>query len=452
LSWRPALDGSLARARALFTDGSDSSLARRLAGTAFLIRVASALLAYLSQVLLARWMGGFEFGIYVYVWTWVLLIGGMVDLGLGSAAQRFIPEYAERRSFDLLRGFLARSRWLALLLATVAAATGALGVTLLAPWLDHYTIVPLYLACAALPIYGLAQVQSGIARSYDWVNLGLMPTFVWRQVVLLVLVGGAYAIGLPTDAVTTTLLGVVALWSTTLGQLVALNRRLRTKVDRGPKAHATGTWLAIAAPIFMVETFYQLLTFSDVIVLKQFVPPDQVAIYYASAKTLALVAFIYFSVAQTIAHKFSEYHVGGDRKRLADFLAHTIHLTFWPSLGAIVLILALGRPLLQLFGDSFVSGYYLMFIIAVGMLARASVGPAERLLNMLGERRACALVYAGSFSINLVLCILLIPRLGLAGAAVASAVALVSESVSLFLVAKVRLGFHCFIFGRPKDR
>jgi len=56
----------------------------------FLIRVASAVLAYGSQVLFARWMGDFEFGIYVYVTTWVLLLGPALDLGLGTAAQRFI--------------------------------------------------------------------------------------------------------------------------------------------------------------------------------------------------------------------------------------------------------------------------------------------------------------------------------------------------------------------------
>jgi O-antigen/teichoic acid export membrane protein len=103
-----------------------------------------------------------------------------------------------------------------------------------------------------------------------------------------------------------------------------------------------------------------------------------------------------------------------------------------------------------MFGHDFVSGYYLMFIIAVGLLARASVGPAERVLNMLGERRACALIYAGAFVMNLVLCFVLIPRLGIAGAALAGAGALVFESASLFVVAKVRLGLHCFVFGRPR--
>ena len=84
--------------RAWLADHSDNSRAQRAAGTAFLIRVASAALVYLTQVLFARWMGSFEFGIYVYVWTWVLLLGGLVDLGLATAAQRFIPEYTGRQA------------------------------------------------------------------------------------------------------------------------------------------------------------------------------------------------------------------------------------------------------------------------------------------------------------------------------------------------------------------
>ena len=116
------------------------------------------------------------------------------------------------------------------------------------------------------------------------------------------------------------------------------------------------------------------------------------------------------------------------------------------------LILIVGEPVLWMFGRDFVSGYHLMFIIAVGLLGRASVGPAERLLNMLGERARCAQVYAVSFLMNAVLCVVLIPHLGATGAALASATALVFESICLFLVAKFRLGFHCFIFGRSKHR
>ena len=68
-------------------------------------------------------------------------------------------------------------------------------------------------------------------------------------------------------------------------------------------------------------------------------------------------------------------------------------------------------------------------------MARASVGPAERLLNMLGERRACALVYGSSFAISLILCIVLIPRLGPLGAAIALVSSdLVAQSGVLFVI------------------
>ena len=96
-----------ARAKRWLAEHGDNRLMQRVAGTVFLVRVASALLALVSQVLMARWMGSHEFGIYVYVWTWVLMIGALSDCGLSLAARRLVPEYTEGRAFDRLRGFLA---------------------------------------------------------------------------------------------------------------------------------------------------------------------------------------------------------------------------------------------------------------------------------------------------------------------------------------------------------
>ncbi len=439
--------GLIARIKAMLAERSDSRLAQFVAGKVFLVRVGSALLALASQVLLARWMGSFQFGIYIYVWTWVLMIGALSDFGLSSAARRFIPEYTELKSLERLRGFLSGSRWLAFGLASAIGAVGAGGVTLLAPWLDQFAVVPLYFACLTIPIYGLVQVQAGIAQSYDWPNLALMPFYIWRQLTITVLMGAAYLFGAPTDAVTAMIVAVVTTWAVTIGQLVMLDRRLKGTVPAGPKRYEVKTWFATSLPIFVAEAFYLLLTYVDILALEHLRSPDEVAVYYAGARLLAVVAFVYFAIAGATTHKFTEYHVAGDKKRLASFFAETIRWTFWPSLAACALILALGRPLLALFGAGFVRGYGVMFILAVGMLARAAVGPAERLLNMLGERKQCAFIYAAAFTINLGLCVILIPRIGIEGAAVSTSTALVVESIMLYFVAKRRLGFHIFIMG-----
>ena len=444
---RPSLLHLWARLKARL-GGAEHVLVQRLAGAVFLSRVLSALLAYGSQVLFARLMGSFEFGIYVYVTIWVLLLGPALDLGLGTAAQRFIPEYRDRGIHDLLRGFIHGSRWVAFVSAIVIAAACAGLVKLLAPWLDVYTVIPLYLACTMLPAYALSNAQDGISRSYDWVGLGLMPTYIVRQLGLTALMGAAYAAGWPIDAVTAMVLGGVAMWLPTIGQLIVLNRRLAVAIEPGPKRYATGLWVATSLPILMVEGFYLLLAYTDILVLKQFQTPDEVAVYYAAAKTLALVSFIYFSISAATAHRFSAYHVAADRAGLSNFLTQTIRWTFWPSLAATALLLVFGRPILSLFGPQFTDSYPLMFILAVGLLARAAIGPIERFLSMMGEQRVSALVYAGAFAINLGLCFVLIPPFGLAGAAIATTTALIVESIMLFVVTKRRLGFHVFVWKR----
>jgi O-antigen/teichoic acid export membrane protein len=198
----------------------------------------------------------------------------------------------------------------------------------------------------------------------------------------------------------------------------------------------------------VVEAFYLLLTYVDILALEHFRSPDDVAVYYAGARLLAIVAFVYFAIAGSTAHKFTAYHVAGNKKRLASFFAETSRWTFWPSLAVCVAILTFGRPLLALFGQNFERGYLVMFILAIGMLARAAVGPAERLLNMLGERKQCAAIYAGAFAINLALCVILIPRMGIEGAAWATSIALVVESLLLYVGTRRRLGLPIFILGK----
>ena len=99
---------------------------QQIALSAFAIRLVSAACLYLSQAVLARWLGSSEFGIYIYAWTWVLLIGDLVHLSLGHVAQRFIPRYREAGTPGYLLGFLRGSQVIVLASSTAAALITAL--------------------------------------------------------------------------------------------------------------------------------------------------------------------------------------------------------------------------------------------------------------------------------------------------------------------------------------
>ena len=427
---------------------SEASVTKRLAGTIFLIRVISAALAYLSQILLARWMGGSDYGVYVYVWTWVLLLGSMMDFGISASAQKIIPEYRTRSEHALLRGFLSGSRWMTLIASSVVSALLAVVVKLLSPWIDANAVLPLYIGCITLPAFVVANTQDGIARAHDWMRLGLMPQFIVRQSLIIGFTAGAFALGFKLGAPAAMLASAAAVWIAMIGQMIVLNRRLSGHLEPGAKAYDFRGWLAVSLPILMVEGFYLLLSYTDVLVLQQFRSSQEVGVYFAVVKTLALVSFIHYAMAATTAHRFAEYHALGDKARLSAYVAHAIKWTFWPSLAATILLLALGKPLLWLFGPQFVVGYDIMFIAAIGLVVRAAIGPVERLLNMLGHQHICALAYALAFVMNVVLCVALVPRFGGHGAAAATSISLVFETALLFWIVRRRLGLHVLAFGK----
>src|SRR5436309_8948338 len=218
--------GVIARLRALLGGSSEASVTRRLAATIFIIRVFSAALAYFSQILLARWMGGSDYGVYVYVWTWVLLLGSMMDFGIAASAQKIIPEYRTSGEHALLRGFLSGSRWMTFAASSVVSLLLAGIVKLLSPWIEANTVIPLYIGCLTLPAFVVANTQDGIARSHDWMRLGLMPQFIVRQSLIIGLTAGAFALGFHLGATVATLASTAAVWLAMIGQMAVLNRRL----------------------------------------------------------------------------------------------------------------------------------------------------------------------------------------------------------------------------------
>lgn len=445
-------DGPVARARRLLGDilraETDRTLAQRTAFLAFFIRASSAAIALVSQILLARWLGSHEYGVYAFAFVTLVIVGGLIPLGFPTAGQRFIAQYSESGELPLLRGFLFGSRAFVVAVGTATSVLGALGLYLFGDFLDSAYLLPLYLILVCMPAYALMEVQDGIARNYSWIDLALALPYLVRPLIILSIVGGTMlALGSAT-AITGAYALIAAIWVTGMIQMVFLDLRLRRQVPRGGRSYSWKAWIVTSLPIFLVESFYMLLTNTDVLVLSIYEQPDQVGIYYAAVKTLALISFVPFAVTAASAHKYAEYGAAGDRAKLETFVRDTVKWTFWPALAATLAMLAAGRPLLWLFGPEFVDGYPLLFVLVLGLMARATVGPVDRVLNMLGQQNFCAIIYAGAFALNLALNFTLIPMFGLVGAAWATSLALIVESILLFFAARSRLGLHVFILDR----
>lgn len=425
---------------AVLFSGDERAIAGRMALIAFAIRIFSAVIAFVSQVLLARWMGSFEYGIFVLVWVTMVIAGNLSCLGFHTSIIRYIPEYREKGEFEELRGIMVASRLLVLIASTAIAGLGALMVYLMAGRIEDYYVVPFVIGFFCLPMIALSDVVQGISRANSWALSALTPTYIVRPVLILVFMGLALALGYPADAITALFAAVAATYATTIWQLVTVTARADARVAPGPKRFRMREWFWVSLPIFLVESFFFLLTNADVLMVGLYMSPHDVAVYFATVKTLALVHFAYFAVKAGVAQRYAQYTHAGARDQLAQFARETVSWTFWPSLAMAIIVLAIGKPMLTLFGPEFSEGYPYLFLLAIGVVARASVGPTESLLTMTGHQNICAAVYAATLAINIGLNVVLIPMFGLWGAAIATTVAMLFEASALSFTVWRKLG------------
>ncbi|MDX3927631.1 MAG: lipopolysaccharide biosynthesis protein [Shinella sp.] len=442
---RPAVEALVG----ILASDDPRNLAQRMAVMAFAIRVLSAAIAFASQIILARMMGEFEYGIFVFVWVLVIIFGNLSCFGFHTAVIRFLPQYSARNALDEIRGLTSTARIFAMLSSSGIAAIGALALWFFSEDVENYYVIPLYLGLFCLPMIALGDVLDGTARAHSWALVALSPTFIVRPLLILLFMVGAVALGAPQTARTAMAAGLAATYLTTVVQFFNIVWRLNREYLLGPRRVEFSTWFKVAIPIFLIEGFGFLLTNSDVVVVGMFLDPDHVAVYFAAAKTMALVHFVFFSVKAAVAPRFSAMFEDGDRVALARFAGESARWSFWPSLAVGLVALAAGDFLLSLFGPAFTAGLSLMAILLIGILAKALVGPGEMLLTMAGEQKLCVTLYAAALAANIGLNFALIPAFGVTGAATATTTAMTIEAILLHVAVRRKLSIVLFAFADP---
>jgi O-antigen/teichoic acid export membrane protein len=398
-------------------------------------------------------MGASDYGVYVAAWTCVLVLGGLSSLGLNVAMMRLVPQYRASGALDLLRGLLRGGRLLATGSATTIALLGGLGIYAVSLWSGASgPTLPQLLALACLPAYALTDVQDGIGRGQGWTLEAIAPPYLLRPLLLLGFLAGAHVGGIESNAIN----GMTAALLATLGaaavQSAFINRRVRESVPPGPAKYEVWPWLHISLPLLGAAGCELVMQNTDVLMLTAFRPSHEVGVYYASAKTTGLALFVQYAVGSAYAGRIAAASAVGNHVDVREHVREAVRWTFIPSFAMTAIILLVGLPVLSQFGHDFTDAYPIMFILAVGVLARAAVGPSETILNMLGHQRACAASLATAAVVCVLLNFVLIPTWGIYGASIATASALVTAASLNWYAARRLLGLDLFVLTNLRAR
>lgn len=419
----------------------------RGAAQVFAIRVLGAGLTYASMVVLARWLGPYNFGIYAYVFVIVTLLGLTFSFGFSSSGLRFVSSYLARTKLRRLAGFLKQTFTVILGLSVLGSLAGAGLIAIFRDAIGPAYVQPLLVGLLCVPIWTLLNQLEATARAFGWVHVAYVPGYVLRPFLLIAFVGALVLFGAAVDATSAlwAMIGACALAALAQGILVYLGAR-KHLVGVKPASHARH-WFVVSLGFLMIDGFRMLLDNVDVLLIGRLLDPQSVAVYFAVIRTAGLVGFVSFSVIALAVPRFAAIHTTGTRQDLQKFVSDVIQLMFWPSLLAATALALLGPFLLSLFGPEFSAGYPTMLVVLTGLVLRAGTLPVEYLLNMTGNHRDTMRVYAWAAGANIILNLLLIPALGILGAALATYTAMLGGNVWLYRLVQKRLGVKASVFA-----
>ncbi len=412
-----------------------------IGGSTFLLllRGTGAGVTFATHALLARWMGASELGTYVFAVSTVWVLAMVSGFGFPPSAVRFIPQNVASGRKDLAKGYVRRAYQIAISLSLLAAAGMALGLIVTGKSEPLSDKLPLYIACACVPFMTLLLLQASLARSILLLILAAVPNLVLRPLMLFLAVCGFYFADFALSAWTMMSLFFLILSAIGIGQFFLLQRRLSRELGNEQPAYETKMWLTNSAPLLVPLAFTAFFLELNLLVAGLFLPADQLAIYNVAFRAAELMGFFLRAVNFQFAPHASRLYGKGDATGFQRIIARAAQLRFWSIVVAFVALVLVGKFLLGIFGEQFVSGYTALMLFAGGKLILGAFGPLIQVVTITGNHNRCLPVFAASIVLSLGSSAILIPQYGIEGGAISVFVATLVANVWIYRIVVKRV-------------
>ena len=184
----------------------------------------------------------------------------------------------------------------------------------------------------------------------------------------------------------------------------------------------------------------------DIILIAALRSPTEAAVYTAATRFVALGQFGTQAIQQVLQPKFTALLARKERESLRD--VYQISAAWSMALAWPMYVVVGCAPLayLGLFGPQYADdGVAVVLLMALAMLFGVATGPADTLLLMSGRSALSLANSLTALTLDITLCLVLIPRMGITGAAIAWAVAVITRCT--LAVVQTRLTMSIVSFG-----
>jgi O-antigen/teichoic acid export membrane protein len=196
-----------------------------------------------------------------------------------------------------------------------------------------------------------------------------------------------------------------------------------------------------------IAGLYLINSRADIIMLGILRGPQEAGIFAVASYGAGFVSFMLIAVNTAIAPSIARLwrnHELGELQRLITRSSRTVAVATLPLAAGLALA---AERFMGLFGLQFVKGADAMALLCLAQFVNAALGSVGLILNMSDNERWTAGGVGIAALLNVTLNVLLIPRWGLSGAAVASAISLITWNLLLVYAVRSRTGLRPTAFA-----
>ena len=390
----------------------------------FVINILAAFLGYLIRIVLARNLTVAEYGLFFAFFTLISFLGVFIGLGTGDALVRYIPEFIAKKKHDKIKNAVIIT-----IIVTIASmiVIGA-GLLIFSGFLaqnyfkNSMAIPVLFLFIIMMFVLNLKGILRWIYQAFQ--NMRLFSLIYLAEnlfilVLLLCLFAFKKNIFMASYAYIFAYLLVLIIFSPLAFKTINFSKH-KTIL----KKELFSKILRFGIPIMVSGIGGMIIVYTDTLVLTYFRSMQEVGIYNVVVPTTMILQFFATSVATVAFPMTVELWARKKHAHLESGLKMLYNYAFLLMIPVVLIFFSFSETILRLlFGERYVGGALTMQILLIGIVFLGLHSITSTMLGGIGKPAISTKILLEGALINFGLNLLIIPSLGIIGAAVSSLIA-----------------------------
>lgn len=402
-------------------------------------------LFFLSQLIIARFLGAEMFGIYALGFAAVKICDIFARLGLNFGGMRFVSIYKDHNPSELKGTLLSAS--------VIPILNGALiGFVLycssnfiaISIFKKPELVKILQLFALGIPFLSGVIVVSSLLQGSHTTKYTICTREIVQPTANVFLIVMFHYAGFGITGV---------IYAFILSYLLALifgiynfKKLFPQFVEKNIKPIFEFRKLIVySAPLLFMGLLEYFLLWTDTLMLGFFGSTQDVGIYRAASQVPLIMNFFLVSVSAIYAPIAADLFYKKEMQRFENLLKTTTRWVSYAAIPAFIFIIFTAREIMLLFGKGYVeTGYLIVIILSFGQFINCITGSVGFALSMTGKQNISLLFSIGLAIMNIALNSFLIPKYGVFGAAIASSISAASMNLARLASVYKIYGLHPF--------